>query len=351
MKLLAFILSTAPLILQVGIAPQALAQGQCTLTKLTSFDATLTDQRITVDAVIDGEHVSAMLDTGLPYNMISRELVDKLQLETARAPSDPSVGNFTQFSQNLSRPNIGHDDDRMADATGNMPKQVTEAHTVAFGDIKTEHTPFFVMGGHGKIASAPDVVFGANFLETYDMEFDLAHGKVNIFFPNHCPGHVVYWTHKFAEAPIKVMRNGRIVLPVAVNGVETHATLDTGSGISIVGSLLAKTALNIDPKAAGDEQDYLIGLTGAREPYYLHTFDSFDFAGVHFINTAMGIAPDRVNRLLLNAEEDPHVARHQEAINAPVTLGMSQLEKVRLYLSFREGMMYVTQAYADLASN
>jgi predicted aspartyl protease len=330
---------------------EAIAQAQCTLTKLTSFDATLTDRRIMVDAVIDGEPVSAMLDTGVPYNMISRELATKLKLDTVPALGDPTVVGLSKVAEKLSIPSPPPEDNRMLDVTGTAPKDTTQAHTVAFGEIKTENTPFFVMGDSGKVTNGPQVVFGADFLETYDLEFDLAHGKVNIFFPNHCPGQVVYWAHKFAEVPIKIMRNGRIILPVAVNGVETHAFLDTGSEISVVSSLLAKTALNIDPDAAGDERSTLTGLSGARMSYHLHTFDSFDFSGVHFSNTPMGIAQDRVNRILLNAVHDPHGTRYAEAVNAPVTLGMSQLEKVRIYLSFREGMMYITQAYAGLASN
>jgi hypothetical protein len=54
----------------------------------------------------------------------------------------------------------------------------------------------------------------------------------------------------------------------------------------------------------------------------------------------------------LNADDDPHaILRHGETINTPGTLGMNQLEKLRLYFSFRERMLYVTPAYADLAAN
>jgi predicted aspartyl protease len=346
MRLLCASLSAALL-----VAPMAGAE-QCTLTKLTSFDANLSSGRIMVDALIDGQPVSAMLNTGLPFNMISRALVAKLKLSTAPAPGDASVQGLSQAMNSLSTPTLPPEDNRMADVTGEIPKEVTEAHNVAFGDIKTDHTPFFVMDDSGKSGSRPDVIFGANFLETYDLEFDLAHGKVNIFFPNHCPGQVVYWAHKFAAVSIRILINGRISLPVAVNGVDTHAILDTGAELSMVGTQLAKSALHIDPGMGDDQAEYATGYTGERLPFYLHTFDRFDFAGVQFNNTAMGIAPDRMNRRFLNAVNDPHAALRQgETINAPVTLGMSHLKKLRLYLSFQERMLYVTTAYADLAAN
>jgi hypothetical protein len=71
-----------------------------------------------------------------------------------------------------------------------------------------------------------------------------------------------------------------------VNGVETHATLDTSAELSMVGTLLAKSALNIDP-GAGDHKQARICNWSYRHTsaLYRHTFDSFDFAGVQFSKT------------------------------------------------------------------
>ena len=92
-----------------------------------------------------------------------------------------------------------------------------------------------------------------------------------MFLPDHCPGQVVYWTHEFVPIPIRLMNGGHIILPVTLNGVETHAMLDTGAGSTFVSKQLARSKLDIDPVASGDQPDgYAIGGTGAKLPFYRH---------------------------------------------------------------------------------
>ncbi len=341
MRLLWSILSASLL-----FAPQVSAQ--CKVTKLTSFDARLDSGRIVIDALIDGQHVSAMLDTGLPFNMISKALAEKLKLPTQR--TDAAVGSYTAARRDLSKPSAPPFDPTMMDAAGGTPSQLTTAHMVSFGELNVPDTPFFVMGEPDKDEPGPDVIFGANFLERYDLELDPAHGKVNIFFPDHCPGRVVYWSHKFTAVPMTLLKGGHIVIPIAVNGTETHASLDTGAKLSMVSTELAEGALGIDP-AGGGEREYVTETSGASLPFYRHTFDSLDFGGIQFLKTSLGIAPDRANWIRKNNVHDPqNPVRHEETINAPVTLGMKHLDKLRLYFAFQDQMLYITAANADLAS-
>lgn len=335
------------LLLAITLPAAQPAAATCTLTKLTSFDADISSGRIIIHVQIDGQVVAAMLDTALPFNMISKNLVEKLSLSTVEASSVMMTPTYSYYRKNLAVPSLPPEDLTMMDASGGTPKRLTKAHTVAFGDIKTGDTPFYVMGEPDKGGSAPDVIFGANFLETYDLELDLAHGKVNVFFPNHCPGAVVYWSNRFGEVPIKISSSGHITLPVAVNGLESHAIVDTGAPLSLISKKSAADDLHIDPTANGDKLEYITTPSGGHLPFYRHTFDSFDFGGAHFNQTALGIAPDRLNWAIKNNVHDPQGALlHEETINTPITLGMNHIEKLRIYFSFKENMLYFTGAYA-----
>jgi predicted aspartyl protease len=296
----------------------------CALKKVASFDATI-GSAILVKARIDDQPVSAMLDTGAPYNMLSKVTVDLLKLPMERVREGA-----------------------MIDATGNSVLHLARAHSVTLGDVKTKDTPFFVMGESRPDALAPDAIFGTNFLEANDLELDLAHGKVNMFTPDHCPGQVVYWTHEFVPIPIKLMSGGHIVLPVTVNGATTNAMLDTGASLSTVGTLFAKNTLGIDPAAGDAKTGHLVAGTGARLLFYRHIFDNFDIGGIQFHNTEMEIAPDTMNRMAFNGNSDVHERlREDDVANTPVILGLAHLRKLRLYFSFRERMLYVTPANAS----
>jgi hypothetical protein len=277
--------------------------------------------------------------------MISKALVEKLKLQKTRADNVMQTSTYSYLRHNGAIPSVPPDDPTMMDPAGGVPEFLTAAHTVAFGDIKTEGTPFYVMGEPSKGDPGPDVIFGANFLETYDLEIDPAHGKVNIFFSDHCPGTVVYWTNRFGSVPIAITKDGHISLPVAVNGTETHAFLDTGSPMSLVDNNLAKSTLGIDPAADGGQLEYLTEPSGKHLAFYQHTFDSFDFGGAQFNQTSMGIAPDMLNWVTKSFVHDPQGSlRHDATINSPVTLGMNHIQKLRLYFAFRENTLYFTKA-------
>jgi predicted aspartyl protease len=296
----------------------------CALRKLASFDADASSGQILIDAKIDGKDFSAMLDTGSPYNLMDKGLVDTLKLSML-----PLREGW------------------ILDAAGQGAKHMVRAHTVLIGDLKTENTPFIVLGENGNGKSHLDLVFGTGFLEANDLELDLAHGKVNMFLPDHCPGQVVYWTHEFVPIPFRILDSGHIILPITLDGAQTYAMLDTGAGLSMLSKRMAESVFNIE--FDGKPDGYATAGTGARLPLYHHVFGTLDIGGIAFHNTEFQISPDKLNRIMLNANNDPHAAMRadaDESLNTPIILGMHHIAKLRLYFSFKERMLYVTPANA-----
>jgi predicted aspartyl protease len=141
-------------------APYAIAAPDCALKKVASFDASAASGSLLIDAQIDGKKVRAVLDTGSPYNLISKKLADELKL-----PKLSTVGF------------------KMIDAAGKEGGHMTKAHTVTAGDLKTEDVPFLIAGEDATGGSSMQILFGNAFLEANDLELDLAHGKVICFCP------------------------------------------------------------------------------------------------------------------------------------------------------------------------
>jgi hypothetical protein len=50
--------------------------------------------------------------------------------------------------------------------------------------------------------SAPEGTLGHEYLRYFDLDFDFAGGKLNLFSPDHCAGKVVYWAKEYTDVPI-----------------------------------------------------------------------------------------------------------------------------------------------------
>jgi predicted aspartyl protease len=298
----------------------------CTLKKMASFDAKLEHGQLMIQAKIDDRDVSVALDTGSPFNMIDNKLAEELKLP-------------------LNRMTI-----RGVDAAGHEANVSAMAHTVTLGDFTATNVSFLVGGRESANGSwVVQALFGDNLLEANDLELDLAHGKVNIFSADHCAGQGVYWAREYVPIPIRIQNFSHIYLPVTLDGLETSAMLDTGSGLTTIDKHVAEGKLNVPVDGGKDKPDgYLIAGTGTRMPYYFHKFGTFDIGGLAFHNTEFAVSPNRMNYLEMNRSNDPHVTeRAEEPINAPITLGLPQMSKLRMYFSFQEHMLYVTPANAQ----
>ena len=298
----------------------------CTLKKAATFDAKIERSHVMIQAKIDDKDVSVVLDTGAPFNMIDNKLAEELKLPLNRI----TISGI--------------------DVAGHESNVSAMAHKVTLGDFTATNVSFLVAGRESANGSwANQALFGANFLEANDLELDLAHGKVNIFSADHCPGQGVYWAHQWVPIPIRIQHYSHIYLPVTLDGLETWAMLDTGAGVTIVDKHVAEGKLDVPVDGGKGKPDgYLTGTSGAGLPYYKHTFGILDIGGLAFHNTEVAVAENRLNYLAMNRSNNPHVTeRAEEPINAPIILGLAQLSKLRMYFSFKEHMLYVTPANAQ----
>lgn len=298
----------------------------CTLKKVATFDAKVESGALLITAKIDGRDVPVTLDTGSPYNLIDTKLVSELNLP------------ITQSSHFAAA----------VDAAGRTIQKIATAHTVDLGVSKTTNTPFLI-GGEASTRLRTDALFGTSFLEANDLELDLAHGKVNIFLSDHCPGQGVYWAREYVPIPIRVQKDtGHIFLPVALDGFETIALLDTGAGLSVVDKRLAEGKLDVPTGGGKDKPDgNMVAGSGATIPYYKHTFGTFDIGGLAFRNAELAVMRNRLH----HANDDvmsAHITLQDETpVDAPIILGLPHIAKLRMYFSFKENMLYVTPANAQ----
>lgn len=174
-------------------------------------------------------------------------------------------------------------------------------------------------------------------LSRYDVELDLAHGKLNLFSHDHCKGEVVYWTTTapVAEVPMDVRGDLEFVIPVQLDGKPLNAELSAEPGAALNG------------KVASDE----FGLENAPGP---HTFKAISMAGLSIANPTLEIYPDDSRGCNGGAQVrpgevfTPRDLQMERCYGHPdLTLGLPQLKRLRIFMAFQERTLYVTAASAN----
>ena len=126
-------------------------------------------------------------------------------------------------------------------------------------------------------------------LKHFDVDLDLAHGRINLFSQKHCPGNVVYWTSTgYVALPMTLASSGHIRVPVTIDGKPFRAILDTGARDTIMTMSAAKD-LGIIPNSPE-----LKRLTGETTAYaiYDYPFKQLDFDGITVNKPRIKVASD-----------------------------------------------------------
>ena len=173
---------------------------------------------------------------------------------------------------------------------------------------------------------APDI------MRFFDIDFDFAGGKMNIFLQDHCEGQVVYWTTGTrAVLPMRVTEDWHISVPVELDGHTTMAELDTGSTRSELSWETAQSQFDLDEKSPGVS---LLAHTNVTEYHY--PFKALTIGGEDKNQSLTVENPD----ILLVPDKESRIG----PIGARLILGMGILRQLHLYIAYNEHKLYVTPA-------
>jgi predicted aspartyl protease len=288
-------------------AAEAADTQDCRLTRFASLPmSTLSDGRIALPVAIEGHAASFLVDTGGISATMSRQLANKIGKEPERAP----------------RYLIG--------VGGAVLSSSIHAGDFALGGMHGKDIPVFIDerfsgGGEGEGTLAPEM------MHRFDVDFDFHQGTVNFFSQDHCPGKVVYWT-KGGEAiviPMDVQPNGKIRIPVTVDGNPLMAILDTGSVTSFISIAVArKFGVKPDNKDLKLKSSY-----GFKDRFkeYDYPFKTLSLEGLTVNNPHIKIMSDEM------------VA----GFGGDLTLGISFLRQLHVYVAYKEEKLYITAAGAN----
>ena len=290
----------------LGFSASAAQAQDCKLTRFSSLPmSTLSDGRIALPVTIDGHDASFLVDTGGISATMSRSLANEIGKEPK------------PFRRGL----IG--------VGGAVLSNAIRAEDFALGGMHGKDILVFIderINGVGM-----DGTLAPEMMHRFDVDFDFRGGTVNFFSQDHCPGKVVYWTKGGAIViPMDVQPNGKIRIPITVDGNEVMAILDTGSVTSFVSMKLARR-LGVTP----DSKDLKLKRSyGFRDQFkeYDYPFKTLSLDGLTVNNPQITVMSD---------------AALGGGLGNDLTLGISFLRQLHLYVAYKEEKLYITPASAE----
>jgi predicted aspartyl protease len=162
--------------------------------------------------------------------------------------------------------------------------------------------------GHlaGKFQETPPVVglLGADRLASFDVELDVAHGRLTLWNVAHCEGNFVRWNVPHYAVPLARHSPNRMVAKVEVDSHPVEALADWGARSTTITSSVAAGVGVTPDMLASDRPGTSWGVDQTQKTIRLHKFDEFKIGGEIFHNVGLPVADLRLQEvgMLLGAD-------------------------------------------------
>jgi Aspartyl protease len=178
-------------------------------------------------------------------------------------------------------------------------------------------------------------LIGADTLMGFDVEFDPAHSKLNLFSPNICTKDAAYWTRGAAVAiPIEIDSSTHVTFNATLDGRPITVMLDTGAYNSIMNIDVAEDLFGFGSRDPRLKQSSADNVNGADAAIYEFPFKSLSLEGLTISNPDIQLLP---------RDLFPYGFRDQPR----VILGMNVLRHLRMYIAYKQHVLYLTDANAQ----
>ena len=307
-------------LLAVGcLATSAQAQ-ECTpriLATLKMHHAEAGSEIRTVPVSINGVEKRMVLDTGGAITQMSRRTIQEMNLPLRRSGA------------------------KVFDINGRVSSHFTLIDKFGFGHLERDRAALMVWPEPARPWAG---IIAQDMLQAYDIDVDFASDELKMYARD-CPRPPAS-TRNASRIPMQ-NKGWHLHIPVVLDGKTYDGIFDTGSRNTIMTMLTARRDFGISPDTHEMTRYPAInGVTSLNG--YLHSFSKLSVGGVEVDSPRLLLLPDVMNR---NADRSPlarsRARRHSDGLVLPeLTLGMSVMKNLRLYISFSEQALYVAPAVA-----
>jgi predicted aspartyl protease len=302
--------------------PAHAADTACQLKRVTTLELVPGAGVPLVDVTMGGQKRRLVVDTGAFWSHAFKATVKELGLPIIQATTIASVS-----------------------ADGSRSSEYVRIPDLVIGNARAGNREFMVDGssdpndtiGEGGVAG----LLGAEILKQFDIDFDFAADKLNIFSQDHCPGKVTYWNPTaVAVVPFRMDDGSHITFPVKVNGKRMMAVLDTGFSNTTVNQSVAERSLEFDEDSPEVEK---VGDVNGKADIYQTRLKSIEIEGMTIANPMINVFPDLAAKSTRRSQIGSLIPQSDVSL-PPIILGMSTLQKLHVYIAYKERKLYLSQA-------
>jgi hypothetical protein len=271
----------------------------------------------------------------------------RLEFDTAGGRSVLSEGALDSLGLHAVSSNV-----KLLDRSGNASQRLVTIDSLVIGGMQAKDVVFLIspnpnFGGNPQLPV--DGGLANDIMVNYDLDLDYAGGKVSYFLPDHCDGHVVYWTASPASVVpfrhtlpgVRNPNDSHIYFHVTLDGKDLLAALNTAGARSQMSARTADTYdVNEDTKGTVP-----LG-TMAEHKVFGYTFKTISFGDVTVNNPNVVVLPDVVGRNDPNnaGRTDSRIKRIDDIQVPDISIGMDVIRQLHIYVAAKEGNLYITAA-------
>jgi len=308
------------------------APRDCGLRQYAALQVTYYNGSPAIPLLIDEHPVRMILDTGSAMSTIGQWAIQQLGLKVARLPSVEMSAGSDRIDSYATIPDLAFGNGRIKDAHIVIVPTHLSSTTVEWS-----------------VDRVPVGRLGMDLLSGSDVEFDLAHDKVNLFSTDHCPGSVVYWANQYAVVPMRRGPLKDLYFSMELDGKKVQTKLATGDHYTVLSSYVTKGLYGWDENAP--ELGTLQTEDGKSQHYRVMALTS---GALQVLNTQVRLYRDPSGCMVAArvARDADGAVGFEGCENVyPLRLGMNVLKKLRLYLATKEQKLYFTLADAQKSSD
>jgi hypothetical protein len=298
----------------------------CQLTRVASIDITVTSGgAVLVPVAIKGQPEYMVLAMDTAHSALLKTSADTLALDQTFTPHRIKVTYFGSVT------------DRVATASG-----------FDLGGVKGDIDMLAVRDLQSFDPRAAGVL-GLDVMRNFDVELDIAGGKLNLFSQDHCPGKVIYWTHAPSAAlPMDMAKLGNYTVPMQMDGQKLRVSFNTTRPESLMSMDVAHEFFELTEIAAGVLPAIPAKIDGSTARKY--TFKALSADGIVVSNPEILLVGDYdSSQERCNTDPQAHANHACYGGEADLQLGVNLQRKLHFFYDFSEKMIYFTAAGAPPA--
>ena len=301
---------------------------------------------MTVPVEINGKPKNFLLDVSTNRTEVSQATVADLGLpENAKAVTPLQYGGGTIMAGTGAGMQVPVYDTKGGQSRADLRTRV-RIGAFTIGRATGKNLQFLVADDKEMGKSKPyDGLLTNDFFKQYDVELDFGGKTVNYLTPSQCtdPNLVAYWSHFSVAVVPMTMQDGRIQVPVTIDGHPLTAMIDTSSARTVMRRDIAELTFGLKSDTPAMMQDASLK-DGMGQPVYRHSFPQISLQDITAANVPVLI---QTNSMTDKSDREVILGSRAQLADARIpdlTLGMDVLHQMHLYVVFGQKKIYVTSA-------